>query len=98
MGEYTVPAFAAAALAVWSAVLALNLDTLRAGEPLPPPVREASLLALYIALGVGFLSSLGFVEGVLPGGGGETLAAGWRAAVLVCGVYAFIGAARARRR
>lgn len=96
MGELTVPAVAFAALAVWSAVLVLEVPRLRGGQQLCEPVREAALVALFIALTLGAVSALGFIQGVLPGGAVQVIAAGWRAGVLACGVYALTGTLRAR--
>ena len=97
MGPQTVPLIAAAALAVWTGVLVLILGDLRHDGCLPEAVREGSIVAVYAACLGGLVASLRFVDWI-DGGTSALFASAWRSAVLVAGIYALIGAWRARAR
>lgn len=96
-GEHLVPIIALGALVTWSAVLVAVRDHLRHSETLPDAVREGALVAVYAACLGGLAASLGFVD-LIPASVSALLATAWRSAVMACGIYALIGARRARGR
>lgn len=96
-GEQLVPIIALGALAAWTGVLVQVRDELRHSDQLPEAVRESALVAVYAACLGGLAASLGFID-VIDGSLAALLATAWRSAVLACGIYALIGASRARRR
>lgn len=97
MGPYTVTAISFVALVVWVIVLGSQWGLLRRDEPLPNPVREATVVALLSALVGGTIASLGFAE-ALDGNISAIFGGAWRGAVLACGVYALVAVAKLRRR
>lgn len=97
MGPYTVTIVSVMALLVWSAVLALVWQGLLHDRPLPQPVQEAAIVALFSVLILAIPASLGFAD-LLDGNISAVFGGAWRAAVLVCGVYALAAVAKLRRR
>lgn len=92
-----VPTMAVAALCVWSLVLWRCRSYVAGYGALPHAVKEGLFVAVLAACGGGLVASLGFVDAI-PVDVSAAAASAWRAAVLVAGVYAFIGTRRARGR
>jgi|GEM_PF-6500223 len=92
-----VPIVSALALLSWLGVLIRNRHSVRHTELMPDAVTEGALVAVLAATLGGTLASLGFI-GVVGSDPSAVLAIAWRMAVLVCGVYAFIGSAMGARR
>ena len=97
MAEALVPVMALAAATTWTAVLVLVVPFHRRHDYLPRAVQEALFVAVLAASVGGAVASLGFVE-VLSSSLAAAAASAWRAAVLAAGLYALIGAWRARGR
>lgn len=97
MGPYTVTIVSVLALAVWSAVLAFVWGDLLHDRPLPLPVQEAAIVALFSVLILAIPASLGFAD-VLDGNISAVFGGAWIAAVLSSGVYALVAVAKLRRR
>ena len=87
-----VPVVSAAALGAWLAVLVRIRGVLRHSELWPDAIAEASMVAILAACAGATLASLGF-NGMIGGDASAALAIAWRASVLACGIYAFIGSA-----
>lgn len=97
MGPYTVTIISVLALVIWSAVLALVWQDLLNNRPMPQPVQEAAIVALFSVLILAVPASLGFAE-ALDGNVSAVFGGAWRASVLACGVYALAAVAKLRRR